>query len=133
MLCSNICGLRNNFEELKYVIRKRKPDICFLNEIYITEDCEVNDLMLNYYKFYKCNSYSKHTGGVCLYINKNVRHKNVIVNEQQIAWYISFEMCINETPTLLACVYLSASENKNYVLSSLDTWLNELTDSNNLW
>lgn len=100
-----------------------------LNETHVTAECELNDLMINNYKFYKCNSHSKHTGGVCVYINKNIRHKNVKMLEQQIAWYISFEMNINNSPTVIACVYLSASESKSEILNSYDLWLDQLNDS----
>lgn len=129
MLCSNIRGLRNNFVELTHVIANRKPDVFFLNETHVTNACDICDLKLKNYDFYKCDSYSKRTGGVCVYINKNIKHNKVTVVEQKLAWYISLEINISGTPTIMACVYLSATESKCDVLDSFEKWLDEISDS----
>lgn len=127
MLCSNICGLRNNFDELKYVIKKRLPDICFLNETHVVDECDVSDLKINNYVCIHCKSYSKHTGGVTVYVNSRIKYKNVSVIEQKIAWYLSLEIEINKVSTTLAGVYLSASENKNEVLLSFNEWFEAIS------
>lgn len=108
-------GLRNNFDELKYVIRKRKPDICLLNETHVTDEyCDNSDLKINNYECIHCKSYSNHTGGVSVYINKRIKYKNVLVTEQKIAWYLSLEVNINKASTVIACVYFSVKTKLRY-------------------
>lgn len=123
MLCSNICGLRNNFEELKYVTRKRKPDLFFLDETHAIGELDINDLKIKKYDVLHSYSHSKHTGGVCVYIKKGIKYKNVFVVQQEFAWYLSIEININTVPTVFACVYLSArNEHKSAVLDSFTQW-----------
>lgn len=123
VLCSNINGLRNNFTELKYVVRNKKPNIIFLNETHCTSDCDTGDLNIVGYDFVNCVSHSKHTGGVCVFIKKNLKYFNIKIDCQQIAWYLSFELIVNESPTILACVYLSSNnEHKIQTLNSFEHW-----------
>lgn len=125
-MCSNIAGLRNNFGELKYVIKKRKPSVILLNETHVTIDCDTNDLKLNGYNFIKCDSHSKHTGGVCAFIDKKIKTNNVKTFNDQVAWYISFEIVVNKSPITFAGIYLSAkSEHKSLVLDSFEKWYEE--------
>lgn len=49
------------------------------------------------------------------------------VTEQQIAWYLSFETNINNASTAIACVYLSASENKTETLNSFCEWFENVS------
>lgn len=85
VMCSNIRGLSNNFDEFKYVIRKRQPDICFLNETHVTDDCDISDLKLRNYRFISCNSHSKHTGGVCAFIHKKLKFSKLSIVRQRIS------------------------------------------------
>lgn len=120
-------GLRNNFTELKYVVRTRKPDIFFLNETHLTENCDNNDLKVNNYSVLHCMSHSKHTGGVSVLINKRFKYSRVNMTKEQIAWYLSFEMYINKKPTIFAGVYLSSNgEHKTLVLDSFENWCNNI-------
>lgn len=53
-----------------------------------------------------------------------LKYKNVTIDCQQIAWYLSFELCVNKTATILAGVYLSSnSEHKKQVLDSFEKWI----------
>lgn len=100
----------------------------FLNETHVTDDCDINDLVLNNYECIHCKSYSKHTGGVSIYISNRIKYKNVSIVEQNIAWYLSLEIIVNKVLTVLACVYLSASENKTEVLNSFNDWFEDISE-----
>lgn len=122
MLCSNIRGLKNNLSELKYVIRKRKPIICFLNETHLTAECDSNEIKFNGYKLLHCFSHSKHTGGVSVLIANKIKFSNVAIYEHNFAWFLSIEVIVNKKPIIFAGVYLSASENKQTVLDCFESW-----------
>lgn len=99
--------MRNNFTELKYVVKKRQPKVIFLNETHLTEMCDVADLNLKGYISFHCVSHSKHTGGVSVFIRNEMKVNNMEIIQQQIAWYISFSIVVNKNPIVLAGVYLS--------------------------
>lgn len=125
-MCSNIQGLRNNFDELKYVIKNRKPEVCFLNETHLTDNCDINDLKINKYKLITCNSYSRHTGGVCVYIDNSIIISNLkLIKKNNLFWILSFETQINNVFTVIACVYLSSSENKSLILDEFENCFEE--------
>lgn len=127
-MCSNINGLRNNFTELKYVIRQKKPDIVFLNETHVTDLCDTSDLKINNYCFVNCPSHSVHTGGVCAFINKNIKYSKISVINEQIAWLLSFEIVVNKASTTFAGVYLSSkNEHKKETLDLLEQWLETIS------
>lgn len=127
-MCSNIAGLRNNFNELKYVIKCSKPDIVFLNETHLTELCETSDLKLKDYQTpINCLSHSKHTGGVSVFVHNKIRISNVNVINEQFAWYLSFESRVNNELTVFAGLYLSSDmSNKSCVMQSFENWIDSL-------
>lgn len=119
--------------ELKYVIRKKNPDICLLNETHVTNECDINDLSIQNYQSIHCLSHSKHTGGVSVLVKKNIKYTNVSACQQQIAWYLSIELNIYKTPTVIAGVYLSSkNEHKNSVISSFVEWLESIPSGKNI-
>lgn len=132
-MCTNIAGLRNNFVELKYVVKKRQPKIIFLNETHVSESCDINDLKLRGYYSIHCESHSKHTGGVSAYISNDLKVKNVKQIKQLIAWYISFVIVVNKIPIVFAGVYLSAkSEHKQLTIDSFEQWYEQNLSDNSV-
>lgn len=129
MLCTNIQGLRNNFSELKYVIKNKNPSIIFLNETHITDDCDISDIRLGDYVFVNCSSHSKHTGGVCAFIHKSIKYDHVSMISEHLAWYLSFDIFIKKRPIHMAGIYLSASENKHLVLNSFENWYHSVPEN----
>lgn len=115
------------------MIRIRNPDICILNETHMTENCDTSDLNLRNYHVIHCNSYSKHTGGVSLYIKKSIKYSNVSVCQQQVAWYLSVEINISKIPTVIAGIYLSANnEHKQLVLDSFEEWFESVSSDKSI-
>lgn len=128
----NIQGALNNIDELKYVLKKRKPDICLINETHITLDTDLNALQIANYQLHCCFSHSKHTGGVSAYINKRLKIDKVSTFNNEFAWLLSFEISLNNERSTIAGVYLSPSVNKTFVLETLEYWCNELSYGNSI-
>lgn len=112
---------------------RQKPDIFFLNETHVTDYCDTSDLRLKNYVFINCASHSRHTGGVCVFISKRLKFDNVTVINKDVVWFLSFEICINNVPTIFACVYLSSrTENKKLTLDLFEQWLESLASDKNI-
>lgn len=94
ILSSNIQGLLNNFTELKYVMNKRKVDICLLNETHLTSDIENNEMKMRGYNIIRCDSETRHTGGVVVYIRNNIKFNTVKTYKTEFSWIISFRVNI---------------------------------------
>lgn len=124
----NIQGMFSNINELKYVLRKRKPDFCLLSETHVTEESELNQLAIRGYDTYCCTSQSSHTGGVFVYINNKIKSKIVSMHKTHFSWCIAFEVRINNENIVIAVVYLSASENKNMILNAFEPWLEGISN-----
>lgn len=124
----NVQGLLNNFAELKYVMRKKKVDICMLNETHLTDDISDGEVRVSGYNVIRCNSDSTRTGGVLIYVNKSIKFDSVRTSRTQFAWIANFRMRLNEVETVIAAVYLSASENKTRVLNFFENWCEEVCE-----
>lgn len=76
----NIQGLSTNITKPEIYALKTKPEIILLSETHITgdiSDCEIN---IPNYTCYRCDSVSRHTGGVAAYVRKGV-NATVICNQ----------------------------------------------------
>lgn len=113
---------------MKYVLRKKKPDICLLSETHVTEETNLNMLNTKEYTTYCCTSHSKHTGGVFVYIKKKISSKNLRIHKTNFSWYITFDIKLSREDLKIAVIYLSASENKNMILDSFESWLEDISD-----
>lgn len=128
-MCLNVQGLINNLDELKYVIRKQKPDICLLNETHTTNMIDDGEIKIGNYYLVRCDSHSNRTGGVVAYISNKIKCNNVKRSESEIAWFLTFEIKMHADPVTVAGVYLSSSENKTNILNILENWCDEICDS----
>lgn len=83
-----------------------------LSETHITEDimdCEIN---IKGYDLLRCNSHSRHTGGVIFYVKKNVRFKMLKnFNIDKELWMLAIELRSNNTVYNVYGVYNQCSEN----------------------
>lgn len=71
----NIQGILTNITELKLIIRKIKPLIVILSETHVTDDIQDSELMIRDYDLCRCDSESRHTGGVIIYVKNDLKHE----------------------------------------------------------
>lgn len=128
----NIQGLLNNFTELRYVIKKKSPDICLLNETHITEDVNTAEIKITGYNIIRSDSFSSRTGGVVAYIKRNIKIGNIKCHASQLLWIASFDIQSRLKNTMICGMYLSASENKMNVLHELENWCEENCNGKNV-
>lgn len=123
ILCINIQGLINNYNELKYVIRKRKPDICICDETHLTNEILNSEIKINGYTILRTDSHSTRTGGVCVFIKDGLRTSNFMADSTDFIWLKSFDLYINKTYTVkIVAVYMSATANKTDILDYFENW-----------
>lgn len=128
----NIRGMKSNFDELKYVMNKKKPTICLLSETHLSEDMDINDFNISGYNCVCCKSHSSHTGGVVAYINNKIKVTDVDIVNTMLLLCLSFKIRVQDINLVVAGVYLSASENKNVILDAFNPWLENISNGNSI-
>lgn len=92
----NIQGLPSHFDQLLYFVERKMPLILCITETHITEDIEDIELNIDNYCMLRCNSNSRHTGGVIAYIHDTLpKRKVTCVSVPFHYWYIHIQTKIN--------------------------------------
>lgn len=100
-----------------------------LYETHLTTDVDSNEVRVRGYKMIRCDSDSKHTGGVVVYINRTMKFYNMKIYKTDFAWVITFQVDNSHDKITIAAVYLSPSENKANIMIFLDLWFGKLCEN----
>lgn len=129
----NIQGLLNNLDELKYVMKKRRPDICVCSETHITEDVLNSEIEIKGYTLLRTNSQSSRTGGICIYVKKSLKIMNSKADFSDFIWLHSFDLCVDNNESVrMVGVYMSATASKIDILNYFEDWCNNNYESGNV-
>lgn len=107
---------------------EKKPIFVVLSETHITEDIQDSELNIKGYNLLRCNSHSRHTGGVIVYVSKVVKYK-VLLNENldNEVWMLSVEL-FGKKHLVIHGVYRSQMCSENKFLNYLDNFVNNLNE-----
>ena len=75
VLYLNVRGLTTNINQLKVLVNRKKPAAIVLSETHITSDISDSEISIRGYNLVRCDSHSRHTGGVLIYVKKATRFK----------------------------------------------------------
>lgn len=132
ILSINIQGLLNNFDELKFVLKKYKPEICVLSETHVTEAINDCELKIRNYKILRTNSESTRTGGVVIYVNQNLKITDVQRYQTNYIWINTFTVLTIDDKITVAGIYMEASANKLQILDYFENWCNTICENGNI-
>jgi hypothetical protein len=110
---------------------EKKPKILMISETHITSDFDDVELEINGYNLIRCDSNSRHTGGVAMYVDKNVDFNIVCKMAKSKTWILAIKINNNLMTGLYAVVYKSPSEKINDFLSIFDEFCDEHIDDEN--
>lgn len=74
----NAESVLNNFEDMEVLVGQLKPAMIICSETCLTEQINDNEILMNGYNVYRCDSFSRHTGGVLIYIKSNIKSEVVL-------------------------------------------------------
>lgn len=109
-----------------------KPLALCLTETHITEDILDQELIIENYNVYRCNSNSKHTGGILLYVYQEISVKlieNMAKNYEY--WFLYVRLKVNSSLYELCMYYRSPSGNIVSFLNFFESKCECLWDTNN--
>jgi exonuclease III len=70
----------NNFENIEVLVEQLNPCLLMCSETCLTDNIDDNEINLIGYNLHRCDSHSRHTGGVLMYIRSNIKSE-VIFNK----------------------------------------------------
>lgn len=133
----NICGICSNFNELEAICIEEYFDFICLSETHLTEDIEDGEICIQNYNIIRCDSISRHTGGVCFYINNKWKIRNIDNSSigKQI-WWLKIEIRSESVKYNLIGLYRSPHKQNSPEGLFINFFENEMdkikTEENNL-
>lgn len=100
-----------------------------LTETRITADIGNQELNINGYTIVRCDSDSRHTGGVLIYL-----HEKIILLETikyiylKNFWLLCIKISINKKHYILVCIYHSPSSSDADFLANFEQWYQNIND-----
>jgi hypothetical protein len=112
-----------HYEELLLLIHEKKPKLLFLTETRVTSDINDCEIQIDGYTCIRCNSSSRYTGGVIIYIMKRISFKIISCIGQTDHNYL---LCINIIRGFktgyYSVVYHSPSSSHRDFLDYMNMW-----------
>lgn len=90
--------------------------------MHVTEDIDDCELVIHGYKLERCNSRSRHTGGVLTYIKNSIKH-SVLLNKNcdDNVWILSVKLWNN----IKSVLYHSPGMSHSQFIVIVDEWLRD--------
>lgn len=127
----NIQGLTGNHAELQHNCMSRNFDFVILSETHTTENIEDSEIVLEgYQKPIRCDSDSRHTGGLCIYIKNNFEVSDIKKTMESRIWWLSCKLTNNNRSVYIAAIYRAHSSSKRVFCDKMMNWIEDLVDSN---
>lgn len=104
----NVQGLTGNISKLKVLIENKKPICVILTETHVTNDIQNVEIEIDGYDLIRCDSHSRHTGGVIFYVLKSVKRKVIISKSvENVIWILACEIVCDKKRHVCYGIYRS--------------------------
>lgn len=122
----NVRSLPKNYDDVGVVVRNRKPNLVFLSETRLTEDIENKEVNIKQYKLLRCDSHTRATGGVAMYVKRGVNYE-VVSNECIVnnMWILAIKVKNPNMKGTYAVLYHSPSTSDSEFIDLFEKWCEE--------
>lgn len=69
----NACSVLSHLSQVREILKDRRPVALFLSETHITEEIDDFEVYCTGNNLERCDSNSRHTGGVMVYVREDIR------------------------------------------------------------
>lgn len=135
MLYFNAQSLFANLSQLGIIAHRTKPAMILLSEARLTNEIQDGEVQISYYKIFRTDSSSRHTGGVAIYVRNDISVKKVerLIFERNL-WLLALNVKIDNWCGTIVCIYHSPSSSDNDFVQELFKWTEDNIDENdNIW
>lgn len=122
----NIQGLASHSDELLQLLDHRTPIVCCVSETHLTSDIEEIEFCIDGYTAICCESNSRHTGGVVIYV-MNCLGFSVMLNDSvdYNFWSLVVELKVMQKSVLIGAFYRSPNASSAVFLQYLEDKLGD--------
>lgn len=122
----NSQSLISNFGHVQIIADIYKPDIIMITESCVTQEINQSEITIKGYGMLRCDSHSRHTGGVAMYIKKGIKYTEIekIVFNNNV-WLLSTRISTGFSKGLHSVLYHSPSTSNAEFLAFLENWCDE--------
>lgn len=130
MIYVNCQGLTTNFPKLEILVSKCKPNLIFVSETHLTDVIEDCEIQLSNYNHVRCDSNSRHTGGVIIYLKSNLEynvHHSEVFSENN-TWFLSVKVRKGIKKGLYSILYHSPNSSDTSFLDFFERMVETVLD-----
>lgn len=122
----NIRGLTTNKHELEILAKNISPSIILVSETHLTDDIVSTEVNIKNYKLLRCDSHSRHTGGVAMYIKNRIKF-SIVFNESYLknVWTLAIRVNKKNMKGVIAVLYHSPSSSDLIFIEYFNKWCEE--------
>lgn len=127
----NIQSVLANINHLITEVVCYNPALILLSEARTTADIEDFEVQVENYNIVRCDSTSRHTGGVVMYIRKDFKFrivKKIVVDKMY--WVVFIRIEITGQNWIIGCLYRSPSSDEQVFLDNIENWFEDVFDLN---
>lgn len=123
---ANVRSLTKNYDQTEIMIKEMKPNLIFLSETRLVEEIENSEVNIKSYKLIRCDSNTRSTGGVAIYVKNTVKYE-VISNECIVnnVWLIAIKTNNKRLKGTYVVLYKSHMANDNEFIAAFQSWCEE--------
>ena len=107
-------------------MNEKKPHILCLSETHITNDILENEIQIDGYNAVRCDSNSRHTGGVILYIREGIKFNKIATVAYDKTWFATIS--IEDANLQITVVYKSPAQKPNDFFNFLEQYISKYLD-----
>lgn len=123
-------SLTNNFESVEILIGKFSPAMIFCTETCVTNAIADAELHIKGYRMVRCDSISRHTGGVVIYVRENISFETVSMDAiDRNMWYLTIKVKTRAIRGTYSELYHSPSSSHANFLNYLERYMAESIDN----
>jgi Reverse transcriptase (RNA-dependent DNA polymerase) len=127
---TNAQSLKHNLDSFNEYCKVKNPLIICMSETHVVPDINSSELIIDGYDLVRCDSDSCHTGGVAIYIKKNIKFSIVAKKFISRTWILTIRVVFEKTLDI-SVVYKSPREKHNKFFEIFDEYIVNNLNYNN--
>lgn len=124
----NSQSLPPHIHELRIIAHQLNPKIIAVTETHVTQEiCDV-EICIEGYNMIRCNSDSRHTGGVIVYMKRSIQFTVISNMSFDRNWMLAIKIVSGYNKCIIGVLYRSPNNNVNNFLEFLEDWYEQIID-----
>lgn len=118
---------------IELICKKLNPLIVLCSEARVTDEIS-DEIKIEDYNTIICTSTSRFTGGIVIYVKKNIQCKTLYMNSiDRTLWCLAIEILNCQFNGIFGCFYRANNANSKLFNDSMDEFLSRTVDQNKLY